>query len=170
MKGLAAQLSKLNVEDLKTKTGLTYDELLKSEADRLRDCIQHRLDVYLASYKPKTYKRTHFLERSLRVDDIMNIYAVGKTLWIDVYFDDSGYHKSGDGIKGWNGNGETVNTALLLNYGYRVKADVWFRDIEYFGHRRGGYFIENGILDFLHNNPYGLRVDTTANSDMDYRV
>lgn len=170
MKGLAGQLSKLNVQNLKTRSGLTYGEILKSEADRLRDCIQHRLDIYLASYKPKVYKRTHFLERSLRVDDIMNIYAVGKTLWIDVYFDDSGYHKSGDGIKGWNGNGETVNTALLLNYGYRVKANVWFRNKENFGWRRGGHFIENGILDFLHNNPYGLRVDTTANSDMNYIV
>lgn len=170
MKGLAAQLSKIKVQDLKTKSGLTYGEILKSEADRLRDCIQHRLDVYLASYTPKVYKRTHFLERSLRVDNIMNIYAVGKTLWIDVYFDDSGYHKSGDGITGWKGNGETVNTALLLNYGYRVKADVWFRNKENFGYRRGGHFIENGILDFLHNNPYGLKVDTTANADMDYIV
>lgn len=170
MKGLAAQLSKIKVQNLKTKSGLTYGEILKSEADRLRGCIQHRLDVYLASYTPKVYKRTHFLERSLRVEDIMNIYAFGKTLRIDVYFDDSGYHKSGDGIKGWKGNGETVNTAQLLNYGYQVKADMWFRDIEYFGHRKGGYFIENGILDFLHNNPYGLKVDTTANSDMNYIV
>lgn len=170
MKGLTSQLSKLNVQNLKTRSGLTYGEILKGEADRLRDCIQHRLDVYLTSYTPKVYKRTHFLERSLRVDDIMNIYAVGKTLWIDVYFDDSGYHKSGDGIKGWSGNGETVNTALLLNYGYRVKADVWFRDKEYFGWRRGGYFIEDGISDFLQNNPYGIIVGTNVNTGMDYIV
>ena len=60
MKGLTSQLSKLNVQNLKTRSGLTYGEILKGEADRLRGCIQHRLDIYLASYMPKVYKRTHF--------------------------------------------------------------------------------------------------------------
>lgn len=175
MRGLAEQLKKLKVQNLKTSSGEAYCELLRREANRLKDCIQNRLDIYMSSYKPKMYVRTNAFQKSLMVDDIMNIYAVGKTLYIDIYFDDSGYHKSGDGIrtpwgKEWQGNGKRVNTAVLLNYGYTVKEAVWFRDYENFGYRKGGKFIENGIADFLSNNPYGIRVNTNASENMDYIV
>lgn len=77
---------------------------------------------------------------------------------LDIYFDDSGYHRSGDGVQGWDGNGETVNTAYLLNYGYEVEKDVWFKDIPNFGYRSAGHFIENGIADFEASNPYGIKI------------
>lgn len=155
---LKSQLKNIDVTKLKFKNGKTYGQVMVEETNRLRNCIQARLDAYMNSYQPKIYSRTGALQNSLKVDDILNLKVTGKTMSLDIYFDDSGYHQSGDGIQGWDGNGETVNTAYLLNYGYEVKEDVWFKDIPYFGYRPAGHFIEDGIADFEMSNPYGIKV------------
>lgn len=155
---LKSQLKRIDVTKLKFKNGKTYSQVMVEEANRLRDCIQARLDEYMNSYQPKIYKRTKALQNSLKVDDILNLKVTGKTMSLDIYFDDSGYNQSGDGIQGWDGNGETVNTAYLLNYGYDIKEDVWFKDIPYFGYRPAGHFIEDGIADFEMSNPYGIKI------------
>lgn len=155
---LKSQLKNIDVTKLKFKNGKTYGQVMVEEANRLRDCIQRRLDEYMHSYQPKMYKRTGALQNSLKVDDILSLKVTGKTMSLDIYFDDSGYHQSGDGIQGWDGNGETVNTAYLLNYGYEVDKDVWFKDIPYFGYRSAGHFIEDGIADFEASNPYGIKI------------
>lgn len=155
---LKSQLKKIDVTKLKFKNGKTYGQVMVEETNRLRDCIQARLDAYMNSYQPKIYSRTGALQNSLKVDDILNLKVTGKTMSLDIYFDDSGYHRSGDGIQGWDGNGETVNTAYLLNYGYEVEKDVWFKDIPNFGYRSAGHFIEDGIADFEASNPYGIKI------------
>lgn len=155
---LKSQLKNIDVNKLKFKNGKTYGQVMVEETNRLRDCIQARLDAYMNSYQPKIYSRTGALQNSLKVDDILNLKVTGKTMSLDIYFDDSGYHQSGDGIQGWDGNGETINTAYLLNYGYEVKEDVWFKDIPYFGYRPAGHFIEDGIADFEMSNPYGIKI------------
>lgn len=155
---LKSQLKNIDVTKLKLKNGKTYGQVMVEETNRLRDCIQARLDAYMNSYQPKIYSRTGALQNSLKVDDILNIKVTGKTMSLDIYFDDSGYHRSGDGIQGWDGNGETVNTAYLLNYGYEVEKDVWFKDIPNFGYRSAGHFIEDGIADFEASNPYGIKI------------
>lgn len=155
---LKSQLKNIDVTKLKFKNGKTYGQVMVEETNRLRDCIQARLDAYMNSYQPKIYSRTGALQNSLKVDDILNLKVTGKTMSLDIYFDDSGYHRSGDGIQGWDGNGETVNTAYLLNYGYEVEKDVWFKDIPNFGYRSAGHFIEDGIADFEASNPYGIKI------------
>lgn len=155
---LKSQLKKIDVTKLKFKNGKTYGQVMVEETNRLRNCIQARLDAYMNSYQPKIYSRTGALQNSLKVDDILNLKVTGKTMSLDIYFDDSGYHRSGDGIQGWDGNGETVNTAYLLNYGYEVEKDVWFKDIPNFGYRSAGHFIEDGIADFEASNPYGIKI------------
>lgn len=155
---LKSQLKNIDVTKLKFKNGKTYGQVMVEETNRLRDCIQARLDAYMNSYHPKIYSRTGALQNSLKVDDILNLKVTGKTMSLDIYFDDNGYHRLGDGIQGWDGNGETVNTAYLLNYGYKVEKDVWFKDIPYFGYRPAGHFIEDGIADFEKNNPYGIKI------------
>lgn len=162
---LKSQLKNIDVTKLKFKNGKTYGQVMAEEANRLRDCIQRRLDEYMRTHpyryggvRAATYERTGALQNSLKVDDILSLKVTGKTMSLDIYFDDSGYHQSGDGIQGWNGNGETVNTAYLLNYGYEVDKDVWFKDIPYFGYRPAGHFIEDGIADFEANNPYGIKI------------
>lgn len=155
---LKSQLKNIDVAKLKFKNGKTYGQVMAEETNRLRDCIQARLDAYMNSYQPKIYSRTGALQNSLKVDDILNLKVTGKTMSLDIYFDDSGYHRSGDGIQGWDGNGEIVNTAYLLNYGYEVEKDVWFKDIPNFGYRSAGHFIEDGIADFEASNPYGIKI------------
>lgn len=155
---LKSQLKNIDVTKLKFKNGKTYGQVMAEETNRLRDCIQARLDAYMNSYQPKIYSRTGALQNSLKVDDILNLKVTGKTMSLDIYFDDSGYHRSGDGIQGWDGNGEIVNTAYLLNYGYEVEKDVWFKDIPNFGYRSAGHFIEDGIADFEASNPYGIKI------------
>mgnify|MGYP004628131643 FL=1 len=155
---LKSQLKNIDVTKLKLKNGKTYGQVMVEETNRLRDCIQARLDAYMNSYQPKIYSRTGALQNSLKVDDILNLKVTGKTMSLDIYFDDSGYHRSGDSIQGWDGNGETVNTAYLLNYGYEVEKDVWFKDIPNFGYRSAGHFIEDGIADFEASNPYGIKI------------
>lgn len=155
---LKSQLKNIDVTKLKFKNGKTYGQVMVEETNRLRNCIQARLDAYMNSYQPKIYSRTGALQNSLKVDDILNLKVIGKTMSLDIYFDDSGYHRSGDGIQGWDGNGETVNTAYLLNYGYEVEKDVWFKDIPNFGYRSAGHFIEDGIADFEASNLYGIKI------------
>ena len=155
---LKSQLKNIDVTKLKFKNGKTYGQVMVEETNRLRNCIQARLDAYMNSYQPKIYSRTGALQNSLKVDDILNLKVTGKTMSLDIYFDDSGYHRSGDGIQGWDGNGETINTAYLLNYGYEVEKDVWFKDILNFGYRSAGHFIEDGIADFEASNPYGIKI------------
>lgn len=155
------QLLKINPLKLKAKNGKTFAEILEEETIRLRDCIQNRLDEYMSNNLPSMYSRTGNLQSSISIDDIMKIKNNGSVISIEascVYFNESGYHWSGDGIIGWDGNGERVNTAYLLNYGYEVNENVWFREIENFGFRQGGNFVEKGVMDFLEHNPYNLRI------------
>lgn len=154
---LENQLKGLDITKLKMTNGKTVEQNLRAEAKRLRSCIQKRLNEYMDSYEPK-YIRTGGLENSLNIDDYITIKPSPLSLEIFLYFDQNANHKSGDGILGWDGTGETVNTAWLLNFGYTVKKDVWFKNIENFGYRQGGHFIEHGIDDFNKSNKMGIKI------------
>ena len=82
-----SQLKSINIKNLKMSNGKTLAENLYNEANRLRDCIQNRLDIYMATHQPKMYDRTGNLENSLKVDDFMSIKVVGNSLEIDIFFD-----------------------------------------------------------------------------------
>ena len=161
----ANQLKSIDVTKLKMSNGRTLAENLYSEANRLRDCIQNRLDIYMNTHQPKMYDRTGNLENSLKVDDFLSIKVVGNSVEIDIFFDDGAIHKSGDGIQGWDGNGDEVNVAYLLNYGYRVKEDVWFKNIPYFGFRPAANFVEDGIDDFNSTNTLGIKITKKFNGE-----
>lgn len=155
---LQNQLKKINAKKIKAKNGKAYGDILYSEAKRLMKCIEYEFNLYMASYTPKVYKRTGSVLSSVCLQDYVQISANGRQISVKIYFDQHAYHPSGFGIKSWNGNGSSVNAVQLLNYGYEVKKDVWFKDIENFGYRSGGNFIEKGVDDFLSNNPYGIKV------------
>lgn len=133
--------------------------ILKKEVERLKDCIQNRIDEYMDSYSPILYQRTGGFQNSLYVDDFLDINIETNRISVKLAFGSGAYHNSGDGILGWNGNGEEVNVAILLEYGYQVQKDVWFKNIENFGYRHAGRFVQNGINDFNKNNPYGIKID-----------
>ena len=147
-----------NLTDIVMNNGKTVRQNLELEINRLRDCIQEKLDDYMSLNKPSMYIRTGSLQNSIKVDlDIINVYD--NVFQMAVVFDESGYHESGDGIDGWDGNGQKVNTAYLFNDGYQVKKDVWFKNIENFGWRKPARFIEQGIYEFNKNNPLDIKVE-----------
>ena len=155
---IQSQLYGMDIRKLKTSNGKTFAECLYSEVIRLKNLIQFYLDKYLMSTPPMVYKRTGMLLSSLQVDDFLSIQIVNGGLEIAIRFNDKAIHTSGYGIIDWDGSDEKVNVAVLLNYGYRVKKDVWFKNIENFGYRTGVYFVEDGVADFNQSNPYGIKV------------
>lgn len=134
---IQSQLYGVDIRKLRASNGKTLAQCLYSEVTRLKNLIQFYLDEYLMSTPPMVYKRTGMLLSSLQVDDFLSIQIINGGLELAIRFNDNAIHMSGDGIIGWNGNGEKVNVAVLLNYGYRVKKDVWFKNIENFGYRTG---------------------------------
>ena len=144
--------------NFKMSNGKTVRQNLESEIRRLRDCIQEKLDDYMSLNKPSMYIRTGSLQNSIKVD--LRLISITNSIFqMSVVFDESGYHESGDGIDGWDGNGQKVNTAYLFNDGYQVKKDVWFKNIENFGWRKPARFIEQGIYEFNKNNPLDIKVE-----------
>ena len=163
MDSLEQRLSKLDKKKLKNKDGKTLETALWEQAIYLRSLIQKYLDDYLAEdpveYAFHTGSRTGSLQNSIAVDDIASIKVSGNRLEIYVYFDRKAYHGSGFGV--WKRNdSHDVNTAELLNYGYTVKKDVWFKDIENFGWREPAGFLEDAIDEFNSTNSLGIKIGT----------
>lgn len=124
----------------------------------LKRCILNQMEkAFLGN--PKIYKRTGQLKKSLKVDDIASIKIADGKLQIRLYFDEKAWHKSGNQIKGWNGDGREINMAYYLNYGYKTKKDVWFKNIENFGFRKETLYIEKGIDIFNATNKWNMFID-----------
>lgn len=164
MNSLADRLKKVDLTKLKNKKGRTLAEELQFQADYLRSLIEKHLHDYLDNnnlphhYYMGTGKRTGSLAKSVRVEDVAQVNINETKLEVYVYFDENAYHSSGYGM--WNPNdGNDVNVAELLNYGYEVKADVWFKDIEDFGYRKAALFVESAIDEFNATNTMKLKIN-----------
>lgn len=160
---------KLELDD-----GRTLEQAMRDESIRLgRLLIQHLLDDgFLNSpkmYAWNTKRRVGLLENSLIVN-LKPIYnpATGD-LSVSVVFDDS---RSGGSMFGldrrkssWNTHvgdipyGKKPNLALLIDQGYEVSKDVWFKDIPNFGIRYGSDFIQNALDEFNATNSLGIYID-----------
>ena len=150
----------MDITKMKMSDGRTLSQTLYSEAQRLKDCIQFRIDDYRENYYvPVIYERTDKFIDSLCVYDIANVYVQGNRLCINLFFDnDKVMRKSGFGV--WESEtNEEVNIAYLLNYGYEVKKEVWFKDLHDFGKRDGYHFVEDGIEDFLRTSKFDVQVN-----------
>ena len=60
-------------------------------------------------------------------------------------------------FKKWNQS--DANVFWLLNDGYAVKKDVWFKNIPNFGYRAAAHFVEQGIRDFNGKNKLGIQLE-----------
>lgn len=147
--------------------GSTVQQNLLEQANLLRELIRKHLSEYRSSFSPSGYIRRGKLENSIVVDS--KVQVVGDRLQVLVSFNESANHLSGFGI--WSihdgrgkfedddnsfDSGDNVNTALLLDQGYKVKKPVWFKDIENFGYREGAKFIEKAIDEFNEVNSMGI--------------
>lgn len=131
-------------------TGKTYNQELKENAKLFQSLLKKNIKN---SYKTdlKVWKRTNFFKNSVQADTIARVGTSGNNLEIDVYFDDNVYYKS---IWG----GKRVNVMKLLNFGYKVRKNVPFRNVKYFGWRRGSHFIEKTIKEFNNQNTLGFTI------------
>ena len=125
---IANQLKSIDITKLKMSNGRTLAENLYSEANRLRDCIQNRLEIYLHTHpyryggtKP-TYERTGGLENSLKVDDILSIRVVDNAL--EIFSDNEEVVVNGaDGCVYKNVDNNTKQEFIKLQEEYIKKAE-----------------------------------------------
>lgn len=161
MESLEQRLRKVDKRKLKNKSGKTLEDVMKEQGMYLRNLIQKYLDDYL-QFDPVVYafgrgRRTGDLQTSIVVDDIVTVKSNGNRLEIYVHFNENSYHSSGFGV--WSGtDSRNVNVAELLNYGYRVEKNVWFKNIENFGWRIPAHFLEDAIDEFNATNTLGIKI------------
>lgn len=165
MPSLLQQLQNIDISSLKLSDGRTLGQAMIDEGNRLRDLLQYHLihDALLTS--PRMYafgkkKRTGLLEQSIKVDSKLRYNKATGKITVVVWFDDSMSGASGYGV--WSnqkGDLGDYNLALILNNGYRVRKDVWFKDLINFGIRQPSYFIQNAIDDFNAQNSLGIYID-----------
>ncbi|MBD5128661.1 MAG: hypothetical protein HDT43_01865 [Ruminococcaceae bacterium] len=147
--------------------GKTLEQNLLDQATLLKELIQKHLKDYLRSHHPNRYIRSGGLENSVVVEN--SVRVVGDRLQVLVSFNESANHRSGYGVwsikdgrgkydddDGSFSSGGNVNTALLLNNGYKVTKPVWFADVPNFGYREGAEFVQKAIAEFNRINPMGL--------------
>lgn len=157
-KFLLKEVIKLNNSQLQKEIERGLKQELYNAGLYLKKCILNQMKKTLLD-NPKVYKRTGNLEKSLQIDNIMNIKVIDNRLQIRLYFDEKAWHKSGNQIKGWNGDGREINVAYYLNYGYKTKKDVWFKNIRNFGYRKETLYIEKGIDVFNATNKWNMFID-----------
>ena len=122
---------------------LSMEVYIKQLAEQLKECIQYYLDLYYVQYSPSVYKRTFGLQKSLMINDFVDISTDAMSLTISLSFDDnlswgnSIFHSS-DMFK-----------PIAIDQGWQVGSQNWFANINHFGYFDGAYFIEDGIKEFL---------------------
>ena len=155
MKSLANQLKKLDVCKLKMKSGQTLEQELQRHADILRDCINDRLKDEVYSVRdPKMYERTYRLMNALEVEVKPKWTIIDGKSFISLSLKYNELSKS-EGLFG-----QEADLEVLLNEGYSVKKDVWFKSIEGFGYREPSYYIDKAIEDYQAkvSNPFPVRL------------
>lgn len=146
---------------IRFKNGKTIEQQLKYEADRFKNILQRHIDDWYAAYSPTVYSRTYNMRNSIYADDLVDIDTSSGSLKISVKYTDAAFHDSMYGD-------EQVNTLYLENYRYQVQKPVWFKDIEYFGYRSAGHFLENAVEEFNQDNYFGIKVEV-INPDSIYK-
>lgn len=151
---LETQLKKLlkdpaAVRELKTESGKTAEEILISEARRLRKIIESEMLQSLPKYESSWYDRTGNFLRSL--DDAVKIDRATNTIEIN-FDDDLAYHDSW--ITKQNPNYKRPGfVPLLMNEGFRIlHSSKRFEP---------AHFIEEAISEFNREKPDWINVKVT---------
>ena len=152
MSELERQLKGLDISKMKMSNGKTLEQNLKSEAKRLMNCIQKRIDEYYNSYSPNFYKRTYRFKRSIFLaEDILTVHVKNNTISISIKFNESlAYHPTLWGAK------SQVYVPLLINDGWCWNG--YNGEEDHFKKYSGFHFIEKGIADFNQNNKFNLKI------------
>lgn len=140
----------IDIMKLTLPNGRTLEKQMKYEAKRFLNILQEEIDGWYRLYSPMIYQRTYDMRDSLYAEDLVEVSTSGNKLEIKINYDDTAFHKSL-----WDES--EINSILLMNEGYRVSKG-WHRDIENFGYREGGHFLENAICRFNKENYFGIDI------------
>lgn len=156
MSNIAQYLKSIDPLGVKYKnTNLTYRQILQNETKRLKNILQREIDDYYTTYSPKVYKRGQHggnLRRSLSADEVCDVSANGKKLTMSIKINENAIHESII-------DGSEANAFWLINDGWKVKKDVWFKDIYRFGYYEGAHFVEDAVEEFKKTSKYGIKVE-----------
>lgn len=141
----------IDIMKLTLPNGRTLEKQMKYEAKRFVLILQEEIDRWYSLYSPTIYQRTYDMRDSIYAEDLVEISTSGTKLQIKIKYEDTAFHKSlwGD---------SSINSILLMNNGYQVSSG-WHKDIEYFGYREGGHFLENAIERFNKENYFGIDIE-----------
>lgn len=140
---LSDVIKNLDVSKIKAPSGLTYSQELVQAANLLRDCIQSRIN-------------RGSMGNSISTADIADIKVEGMSLSVTLKIQNTLRPSL---YKKWNQS--DANVFWLLNDGYSVKKDVWFKNIPNFGYRIAEHFVEEGIAEFNARNSLGIEITVT---------
>lgn len=140
----------IDIRKLTLPNGRTLEKQMQYEAKRFLRILQEEIDKWYSLYSPKMYQRTYAMRNSIYAEDLVSISTSGDKLQVKINYDDTAFHKSL-----WGGG--SINSILLMNSGYRV-SNGWHKDIENFGYREGGHFLENAVARFNKENDFGIDV------------
>lgn len=140
---LADTIKNIDIRNIKSPSGLTYAQELVNAANLLRDCIQSRINRVTMGNCISTADIA-----DVKVDGIM----LSVTLKIQNAIRPSIF-------KQWNH--KDANVFWLLNDGFVVKKNVWFKNIPNFGYRVAEQFVEGGVEDFNSQNKLGIKITVT---------
>lgn len=160
MKNIEKYLKTINPLDIKYKnTNLTYRQVLTKETNRFKRILQKHIDKYYSSYSPVVYERGQHggnLRNALSVDDMCKISANGTKIILDIInvisVNENAIHNSII-------DGSEANAFWLINDGWKVKKDVWFKDIYRFGYYEGAHFVEDAVKEFETTSAYNIKVE-----------
>ncbi|MBQ2396893.1 MAG: hypothetical protein II304_07675 [Bacteroidales bacterium] len=157
MASIEQQLKKIIASKAKMKDGLTLEQRLKIEVDRLYNCIQKYIDEYYDSYKPSPtgYDRTWRFQGSMYAQNFLDARIKGNRIELSILFnDDLAYHPSLFG-------GEEGYVPLLINDGWHSKklAAAIGHEVYRLTYYEGYHFIEKGIAEFNQTNTLGIHID-----------
>lgn len=144
--------SKIDLKGLKLDNGRTIAQQLRIEQKRLLALLNEELRAWYSTYSPSQYNRSFGMLNSLYAEDYIYIKVNPTSLTMTICFSEAAY---GNSLFG----GGRINKLQLMNEGYSVKKDVWFKDIEYLGYRSGGHFLEKAIARFNKENYLGIQIN-----------
>jgi hypothetical protein len=138
-----------NSTNVPLANGRDIEQIIKQEANKLRDFVRQEILLYYESYEPKEYVRTEGLLNSLRVDAVKN---EGDALSVRIWFAEAATHPS------VLGEGQDAGfTPILIDQGWHVKRG-WHKDIPHFGFQKGSHFIRNAVKKYNRDNKYGFKI------------
>lgn len=140
---LADTIKNIDIRNIKSPSGLTYAQELVNAANLLRDCIQSRINRVT-------------MGNCISTADIADVKVDGTMLSVTLKIQNAIRPSI---FKQWNH--KDANVFWLLNDGFVVKKNVWFKNIPNFGYRVAEQFVEGGVEDFNSQNKLGIKITVT---------